>query len=771
MARRLVAAEAETAMNALEAAGMLALLGALGCGEVPLEAAHVHEGERVTITLPGRADGAAEIRDRASGVTARVRLLAAPEIPARLRDGVVVYAGEPEIAIRWHDDGFEDFVSYREPPREPRLRYRLDPVAAGLRSVGGSLELLDAGGAPRIRMSPPYLVDAGGTRHPIPLSIEGCEPDRDPRPPWGRTLSSATPCTLVLDWSELELSYPVLIDPAWTSAAALSAARAAPMVVLAERGFVLAAGGRSGLAHHATCELYDEQSDTWALTEPLPAARHGHGLVAATGGALLVGGCAEHQPLYWTACAPQATVWRYDPGAPNGSLWTAVTPLAEPRARHATTVLGDGRVIVVGGQAVDDPSAVLTSTELFDGVSWSTAAPTHHRHLISAIATLPDGNAAIAGGYSHVEVVGNETISHESDTAEIYDSVADTWLDLPPSSMKRANTRLIALPDGRLLLAGGRHDTNALASAEIFDAASWVDTKPMTAAHDGFRAALLPSGWVVAVGGRGTQLVEAYPASGDPLTAIWQPIASLPENRQGFGMVLLPGGDLFVAGGFNDGGGALASARRLSFALIGEPCTTGASCASGHCIDERCCETECGACATCAAALGSPRDGLCGPVPDGAPDPRGICSDAGACGTNGLCAAGACALAAAGASCAECPAGGTGSCDGVGSCVCGSARCLDETTHRDAGGVETSCHPYRCSEAGCTTSCASAAECADGYLCDRERRCVVPVEYDDAPGCGCLTAGRNGWRAGAAGWLVLLVVGARRRRCRVSPGC
>ena len=120
------------------------------------------------------------------------------------------------------------------------------------------------------------------------------------------------------------------------------------------------------------------------------------------------------------------------------------------------------------------------------------------------------------------------------------------------------------------------------------------------------------------------------------------------------------------------GGAAGASGRRVG---NGTACNSAPDCASNHCVDGVCCESDCtGACTSC----DNPgTEGLCRPRPAGVPDPRGMCADMGAatCGTNGLCdVSGHCAKYPAGTACgsATCKKDGMMSpaptCDGAGAC-------------------------------------------------------------------------------------------------------
>lgn len=118
----------------------------------------------------------------------------------------------------------------------------------------------------------------------------------------------------------------------------------------------------------------------------------------------------------------------------------------------------------------------------------------------------------------------------------------------------------------------------------------------------------------------------------------------------------------------------------------GTSCNTATECASGHCVDGVCCESDCtGACTSCAMPGST---GLCRPAAGGLPDPRGICADMGAatCGTTGLCdVSGHCAKYPAGVPCSapSCKNAGmakaASTCDGAGSCREGATTKCDGT--------------------------------------------------------------------------------------------
>jgi len=137
--------------------------------------------------------------------------------------------------------------------------------------------------------------------------------------------------------------------------------------------------------------------------------------------------------------------------------------MAEARESHTATLLGDGRVLIVGGQN----DQVLASAELYDpktGRFSSTGAMGAPRENHTAT-LLADGRVLIAGGNG----AGGDDQAPVA-TAEIYDPASGTFS--PTGSMLVARTRAGAtlLADGRVLIAGGEDaQFNPVATAEIYD--------------------------------------------------------------------------------------------------------------------------------------------------------------------------------------------------------------------------------------------------------------------------------------------------------------
>ena len=104
-------------------------------------------------------------------------------------------------------------------------------------------------------------------------------------------------------------------------------------------------------------------------------------------------------------------------------------------------MVGD-RLVVTGGVGAN--GRLLTTTEIFDGTSWTLGAemPTP-RQLLSAAS---DGKLVYA--------VGGTDGTADLTTVEAYDPAADTWTTLPALPEARSDLG-VAFADGRLVAVGG----------------------------------------------------------------------------------------------------------------------------------------------------------------------------------------------------------------------------------------------------------------------------------------------------------------------------
>jgi hypothetical protein len=182
--------------------------------------------------------------------------------------------------------------------------------------------------------------------------------------------------------------------------------------------------------------------------------------------------------------------------------WTLTGPMQSIRFGHTATLLAAGQVLVVGGSTTaQSPFNPLATAELYDPVNKSFSLTDHldSARLGHTATLLPSGKVLVAGGTSD----GN----NELNSAEVYTPGFFGGF-LPAGEYMggaRAYHTATLLPNGKVLLAGGRHGPGVLNHSELYDPATGQFTATaghMQVARRNHTATLLPSGNVLVIGGK-----------------------------------------------------------------------------------------------------------------------------------------------------------------------------------------------------------------------------------------------------------------------------
>ena len=231
------------------------------------------------VLLPAQARDPIRLEDSASGASIDATLAGAREVSAQTADGYLIYrhghSSGATVLHRVSPTGVEDYLSFDTRPLAAAVNYALKIRSgiAGLRVVDNTLEMLDAGGAPRLRVEPPYVIDADGARTEATLTVEDCAVDSNPAAPWNRPVTAPghLGCAIRISWSDSGVRYPAVLDPRWTSTTnTMTASRQQHTATLLPSGKVLVAGGNSGTAALSSAELFDRTTGTWAATGSRP---------------------------------------------------------------------------------------------------------------------------------------------------------------------------------------------------------------------------------------------------------------------------------------------------------------------------------------------------------------------------------------------------------------------------------------------------------------------------------------------------------------------
>jgi N-acetylneuraminic acid mutarotase len=226
-------------------------------------------------------------------------------------------------------------------------------------------------------------------------------------------------------------------------------------------------------------EGYDPVIDTWKSGDDLPVPVQHAMAVTWQGNPVVLGGWKTAG----TNKAATDQVWRVI----NGH-WVELPHMLQPRAAAAAAVVGD-RIIVAGG--LDENRALLSTTEIFDGNSWSLGAPIPTpRHMLAAAS---DGKL--------VYTVGGADTDSDLATVEAYDLAANAWAPMPNLPQVRSDLGL-AIADGRMVVVGGESSGQVLKNVSALDLVTktWSELPNLETARHGMAVAAVAKS-VYAIGG------------------------------------------------------------------------------------------------------------------------------------------------------------------------------------------------------------------------------------------------------------------------------
>jgi hypothetical protein len=127
---------------------------------------------------------------------------------------------------------------------------------------------------------------------------------------------------------------------------------------------------------------------------------------------------------------------------------------------------------------------------------------------------------------------------------------AGTWQPAGSLSVIREGASSVLLPDGRVLVLGGRNEEGPVASAEIYAEGVWSPVNGLGQSW-GQTATVLADGRVLIVGGRNANGVSRLLDIYDPLDDTVTPAGALATPRTGHAATLLQDGRVLIAGGFD----------------------------------------------------------------------------------------------------------------------------------------------------------------------------------------------------------------------------
>lgn len=533
---------------------------------------------RAESLLAKNSAGFATIRalDESSGaarMSLSFRVAGASARAATEADGYVAYPGALPAATllsRVSSEGIEDYVYFEQAPSAAEVRYQLElsDEVAGLRLVGSTLEALDEGGTPRLRLAPPFLVATDRQRVDATVDLEGCAADEDPTGPWDRPVTDpgSRRCTVVVRWDAAAVRYPALLDPLWSTTGNMATARANHTATyLSSTNRILVVGGTTtGGAPIATCELYNPSgAGTWSATANVPTTGVGrayHIAVTLNNGTVFVAGGMRDG----TNTTNTSAIY-----TPSSGAWTSKAQMSTARSRHAATVLPNGDVVITGGLS---GSTTIQNVEIYRPTpnNWFAAnSPTTARRLSHTSVRMSNGHVMIMGGRD-----GSTTLT----SAYSYDPSINDWTPRGNLFESRLGHTATTLSNGDILVTGGGvHNISTVrATCDLYKNSSntWQRTADMSFARMGHAATLLSNGSVVVSGGMGAGGSSAVAVKGaerfKPTLEIWSDEPTLNTARANHAAAVTSAGLVVAAGGITKTTSPtyLASAEKFTPSIV-----------------------------------------------------------------------------------------------------------------------------------------------------------------------------------------------------------
>lgn len=339
-----------------------------------------------------------------------------------------------------------------------------------------------------------------------------------------------------------------------TPAGALKTARTFHSATLLQDGRVLVVGGRGldGLTTLTQAELFSPKTKKWSLAGTLAQGRSHHTATLLNDGRVLVtGGTTQESSDDGSArFVAVASTELYDPAKND---WHTTEPMHEARNGHTATLLGDGRVMIVGG--AKEQRSHLASVELFDPATntWSFGPPLHLARWQHEAVRLANGSVVVVAGRSNV---GQNPPGSGVAVAQTERLIDGGWEVLPPLSEPRQRAATVARAD-TVTVIGGISTSTATNYVETWAAGArgWaLGDANLTMALSAHTASVVAGVDVVVIGGEPPNSVDTRRIQRwDNARAKWCDAGKLAVSRKQHTATVLPDGTILVVGGLSAG--------------------------------------------------------------------------------------------------------------------------------------------------------------------------------------------------------------------------
>ncbi|MGZ3417288.1 MAG: Kelch repeat-containing protein [Polyangiales bacterium] len=447
----------------------------------------------------------------------------------------------------------------------------------------------------------------------------------------------------------------------------------------ADKDKVVLVGGTGSVA--SATELFDPNTGTWATAAPLPtsvtlgagmsAAGLPNGVIVAAGG--LSSGTSGTAVASAVVRNPTSGLW-FSAAAMDARAYHAMVPVTIGGKAvvlsiggQTSSFLGSSTPALAGADYYEPPTIKADgSFDFTSGDNWFGPYKMNTTRAKHRATVLGDGRVLVAGGEQYT------SFTTYLQSAEIFDPATKAWATTGSMALPRSGLELQALAGSGAIAAGGAtsgSSTSALDSMEYFNGTTWtLLTAKLSGPRWFFASTRLSDGRLLFAGGEAynpttfisyvSDTADLFIPGSDPTTGIVTGAGSMNSLRWAQPMVNTIKGALTTGGlTTTSTSGAETTSSDLFNTAVGGAC--GGGCPSGlTCIDSVCCKLPTGA-TSCDATKSEKCNN---------PGHEGFCTrpNGSVCGTNSDCGSGYCV---GGFCCESACSGGCKSCDATGKCV------------------------------------------------------------------------------------------------------
>jgi hypothetical protein len=358
----------------------------------------------------------------------------------------------------------------------------------------------------------------------------------------------------------------IVVASGFTATGSMHVARSGHTATLLSDGRVLIIGGDE----HGRAEIFDPSNGSFSFTGNLTTARFGATATLLVNGKVLVAGGFSTQTEPGTGMLVRLSSSEiFDPAS---GVFSPAQSMNTPRVLHTATLLEDGRVLIAGGTDTSIGGGMATAmAEVYDpgGGTFKVVSSMISARAKHTSTSLPTGEVLIAGGSNGAAADAADDPPWDPLFAELFSPLSNTFQTSASMSTTRIGHKAVRLSDGKVLVLGGIpllqniHVQLSPAYGEIFDPVpdSFAQMPNFFLSQSGYSATTLKGGPVLIVGGGEKDTVTAKALLLDAGSGTLQQTGSLSMLRTQHTATLLHDGRVLVTGGFDARGTALASAE------------------------------------------------------------------------------------------------------------------------------------------------------------------------------------------------------------------